>query len=149
MIQNLFWRSRLWMSLISILLCTFFCISIFPSWFWSFFINFRFSGRKSQSQQKLTIQFTIHFYNTVSPKKLHSFYESQLTQHFKKYTPVTQPKTELTVEISSKHVSGWCQKKHLHCTVFTRPRTTFSKHLESKCLYIPVNIRKKIFVSET
>ena len=33
------------------------------------------------------------FYHTVSLKKLHSFYEPQLTQHYKKYTPATLPKT--------------------------------------------------------
>ena len=33
------------------------------------------------------------FYNTVQLKKPHSFYEPQLTQHCKKYSPVTQVKT--------------------------------------------------------
>ena len=36
-----------------------------------------------------------------------------------------------------RHVSGWCQKKHLHCIISRCPRTAFSEHLESKCLYIP------------
>ena len=31
-------------------------------------------------------------YNTASLKKPDSFYEPQLTQHYKKYTPATQPK---------------------------------------------------------
>ena len=47
-------------------------------------------------------------------------------------------------KFSSKHVSGWCQKKHLH-GVFSRwPRTAFSKQLESKCLYILVYLYKKL-----
>ena len=33
------------------------------------------------------------FYNTVSLKMPHSFYKPQLTQHYKKYTPATLPKT--------------------------------------------------------
>ena len=45
----------------------------------------------------------------------------------------------------SKHGSDWCQKKDLHCTIYRRPRTAFSKHLENKCLYIPVNLRKNIY----
>ena len=42
------------------------------------------------------------FYNTVSLKKPHVFYETQLTQHYKKYTPATQPKTLLTLQISQQ-----------------------------------------------
>ena len=39
------------------------------------------------------------FYNIISLKKPHSFYETPLTQHFKKCTPTTQPKTLLTLQI--------------------------------------------------
>ena len=35
---------------------------------------------------------------------------------------------------SQKLVFGWCQKKHLHCTISRRPRTAFLEHLESKCM---------------
>ena len=72
-------------------------------------------------------------YNTISIKKPHTFYERRLSQTYKKYTPATQP----------NYVSGWCQKKHLHSTIPKRPRTAFLEHLESKCLYIPVNLRSK------
>ena len=71
------------------------------------------------------------------------------SKHYKKYTPTTQPKTLLTYKFSKKHVFGWCQKKHLHCTISRRPRIAFSKHLESKCLVNLVNLRQKIFVPET
>ena len=37
------------------------------------------------------------------------------------------------------------RKKHLHYTIYKRQGTGFSKHLERKCLYIPVPLRKKIF----
>ena len=33
------------------------------------------------------------FYNTVLLKEPHSFYKSQLLQHYKKYTPVKRAKT--------------------------------------------------------
>ena len=39
--------------------------------------------------------------------------------------------------------------KHLHYTISGLPRTAFSKPLANKCLYIPVNLRKKFFVPET
>ena len=84
------------------------------------------------------------FYNTVSLKKNPSFYNPQLSQ----FILATQPKNSL-YKFSSKHVFGWYQKKHLNYTIPRRPRTTFSKHLESKCLYIPVDLRKKFFTSET
>ena len=35
------------------------------------------------------------------------------------------------------------------CTISKSQRTAFSKHLESKCLYIRVYLRKKIFVPVT
>ena len=56
------------------------------------FSYFRFSGRKSQNQQKLAKK-QPSFYNTVLLKNPHSFYEPRLTQHYKKYTPTIQPKT--------------------------------------------------------
>ena len=40
-----------------------------------------------------------------------------------------------------KHVSVWCQKKHLDCTISWNTRTEFLKHFESKCLYISVYLR--------
>ena len=36
------------------------------------------------------------------------------------------------------------KKRYLHCTIFRRSRTAFLEHLESKYLYIPVNLRSKI-----
>ena len=36
------------------------------------------------------------------------------------------------------------RKKHLHCIISWRPRTTFLKHCEIKCLYISVYLSKKI-----
>ena len=98
---------------------------------------------KKQKKRSLMLQYL--FIILIDP---HSFYEPQLTQYCKKYSPATQPKT-LLYKFSCKHASGWCQKKYLHCTISRRPETAFSKGLENKCLYIPVNFRKKISVPET
>ena len=62
-------------------------------------------------------------------KKDHSFYEPQLTRHYKKYTPATQPKTCFWL------VS---EKKHLHWTISRCLRTAFLEHLESECQSICV-----------
>ena len=40
------------------------------------------------------------------------------------------------------------RKKHLHCTISRRPSTVISKHLECKCLYIPINLCRNIFVPD-
>ena len=53
---------------------------------------------ESQSQQKLTTNITFA-QKTVLLKKHHSFYEHQLTQNYEKCTPITQPKTFLTLQI--------------------------------------------------
>ena len=50
---------------------------------------------------------------------------------------------------SSRHVSVWCQKKYLHCTLSLRQRTAFLKHFESKCQYISIHLVIKMFVPET
>ena len=43
-------------------------------------------------------------------------------------------------KFSKKHVSVWCQEKHLHCTISWHLRTTLLKHFKSKCLYISVHL---------
>ena len=101
------------------------------------FFNFIFSSRKSQSQQKpakktthFTIQFLsknlIHFANLNSPDPENNM----LAQH--------SQKPFWLYKFSGKHISVWCQKKYLHCTISWRTRTAFLKHFESKCLYISI-----------
>ena len=46
-------------------------------------------------------------------------------------------------KFSSEHVSVWCQKKHLHCTISWLPRTTFLKNFKSKYLSISVYLVRK------
>ena len=52
-------------------------------------------------------------------------------------------------KFSGSHVSVWCQKKYLHCTLSWRPRTAFSKYFESKCQFISIYFFIKMFVPET
>ena len=94
--------------------------------------EFRFFGRKSQSQRKLAkkiTHFTIHF-------------RSENLTYFTNLNSLNIIKDILPQYSQEEHVSGW----RLHCTISRRPRTAFSEHLESKCLYINVNLRSKIFV---
>ena len=72
---------------------------------WSLFTNFRFSGRKSQSQRKLAIKIT-HF--TIQ------FHAIILTQHYKKYAPTTQPKACFPL-VSEKHLR--CMKTLKNCSL--------------------------------
>ena len=69
-------------------------------------------------------------------KKDHSFYEPQLTRHYKKYTPATQP----------KHVSGWCQKKNISTEPFL---DALKLHFWSTWTANVSNLRSNIFVPET
>ena len=96
----------------------------------------RFSSKKSQSQQKLEKNLT-HFTNFNSL----DIENNMLSKHSQK--PFSLYK------LSNKHVSVWCQKKHLHCAISWRPRTAFLKHYESKCLCISAYLPKKVFVPKT
>ena len=98
--------------------------------------NFRFSDRKFQRQQKLA-------------KKDHPFYNTAIQFHSKNLTHFTNLNSlnimkNILPKHSQKHISGWCQKKNLHCIISRRPRTAFLELMERKCLYIPVNLRLKI-----
>ena len=92
------------------------------------------------------LEIIFQFHNTILLRKPRSFYEPQLTQHYKKYTPATQPKTLLNLQIFQQLCFWLVSEKYLHCTICT-VHTAFSKHLESNCLYIPLYLRKKIFVT--
>ena len=59
--------------------------------------------------------------------------------------PNTTKKPFWLYKFSSKHVSVWCQKEYLHCTISCHPRTAFLKPFESKCLYISIYLLKKIY----
>ena len=96
------------------------------------FLIFRFSSRKSQSQQKLILQYSFA----------------------QKTSLILRTSTQLILKITCSHNTAkslydftnfpakmWCQK-----IICTAPRTAFLKHVEGKCLYISVYLRKKIFI---
>ena len=41
----------------------------------------------------------------------------------------------ILLQHSQNHVSGWRQKKHLHCTISRRQKTAFSEHVKSKFVH--------------
>ena len=110
-----------------------------------FFFDFRFSRRKSQSQQKLLIKIT-YFAIQVRSKHLTHFTNVNSLDNENNMLPKHCQKSFSLYKCFRKHVSVWCQKKHLHCTISWHPRTAFLKHFESKCLYISVWYLIKIFV---
>ena len=78
------------------------------------------------------------FYNTVSLKKPHSFYQINLNLNLNdiEHNMLQQhsQKPFSLYKFSSKHISVWCQKKHLQkwcSTISWRPRTAFLKHFDS------------------
>ena len=99
-----------------------------------FFFDFRFSSRKSQSQQRLAKKIT-HFTVQFCSKSLTHYTSlnslgnenNMLLQHGQK-----------PFWVFSKHISVWCQKQYLYCTISWRPRTAFLTQIESNCLYISI-----------
>ena len=112
-------------------------------WTSSEFLLF-FSSRKFQSQQRLAkkiTRFTIQFRS----KNFTHFTNLNSLQIENNMLPKNCQKPFSLYNFFSKHVSVWCQKKHLHCTICCRPRAAFLKYFESKCLYISLYLPKKIF----
>ena len=107
------------------------------------FFDFRFFSRKSQSQQKLPKKFP-HFTIQFRSKNLTHF--MNLTSlDIENNMPLQHSQRPLWIysNFSSKHFSVLCQKKHLHSTFSWRPKMHFFKHLESKCPFLSVYLRKK------
>ena len=101
---------------------------------WSLYTNFRFTSKKITSKKDYS------FYNTFLLKKPHSFYEPQLIQLQHSQEPYSFYK------FSSKHVSGWCQKKI--CTPPIRDtqgllsRSTWEANF---CIFLYISVRKFLF----
>ena len=104
------------------------------------FFDYRFSRRKSQSQQKLLIKIT-YFAIQVCSKHLTHFTNLNSLDIENNMLPKHCQKYFWLYKFLKKHVSVWCQKKHLDCTISWNTRTEFLKHFESKCLYISVYLR--------
>ena len=77
---------------------------------------FKVSSVQKVSKLAKTTEKDNSFYNTVLLKKLHSFYEPQLTLKIRWSCNIAKTFLSL-LKFSSKHTSLWCQKKHLHFTV--------------------------------
>ena len=84
--------------------------------------------KTNKHQQKKITHFIIQFCsrNLTHFTNLNSF---ETENHM---PPKHSQKASSVYKLSSKHVSVWCQKKHLHCTISWHPRTTFFKHFKSK-----------------
>ena len=109
-----------------------------------FFLNFRFSSRESQSQQKLAkkiTHFTIQFPSTILWTSIHLKLK-MIPSH-----NTVKSLSDFTNFPADMFVS--CQKKYLHCTLSWRPIIAFLKHFESKCLYISIYLLMKMFLLET
>ena len=112
------------------------------------FFDFRFSRRKSQSQQKLLIKIT-YFAMQVCSKHLTHFMNLNTLGIENNMLPKDCQKFFLLYKFFRKLFSVWCQKKHLHCAISWQRRTAFLKYFESNFLYISVYLIKKIFVPKT
>ena len=111
--------------------------------------NFRLSSITKTRKTTKTTKKEHLFHSKNSLKKHHSFYRPEFTQHCKNYTPATHLKSLLTLQIfQQKCFWLFSEKKHFHCTIARRPRTTFPKHFKSKPLHISVYLGKKMFVPE-
>ena len=116
-------------------------------WTSEFFLDFRFSSRKSQSQQKLAKKIT-DFSIRFNSKHLTYFINLNSLDIEHNMLPKHNKKPFSLCKFSSKHVSVWCQKKKLQWTISWHPRTAIFKHFERKCLYISVYLFKKKFCSK-
>ena len=104
------------------------------------FFNFRSSSRKSQGRKDHA------FYSTVLLKKTSLI----LRTSTRLALGITQTKTFLlrcqkTTATTTKKTKNKTKKKHLHCTIFWRPRAAFlsAYFCISLCLY--VSVRKFLF----
>ena len=76
------------------------------------------------------------FYNKVLLKNTYSFYEPQLTWHWKRYVPATQPKTSLTLQIFQQTCFSFVPEKHFHCTISWKANV---------CIFVYISVRKCLF----
>ena len=80
------------------------------------------------------------FYNTAWPKKPHSFFEPQLTQHYKKYTSSTQPKSVLTLQIIHQKRFWLVSEKNICTTPFLDAQKQYSWSTWKANVYLFKNI---------
>ena len=101
------------------------------------FVAENLKTNKNQPKRSLILQYSLAQKTSLTPLRLKIICSQN-----------TAKKAFSVYKFSSKYVFVWCQENHLHWTIFWRPRTTFLKHFESKCLYISVHLSKNIFASK-
>ena len=111
------------------------------------FFYFRFSSKKSQSQQKMTKKRPLILHDSFAKKKLILWTSTHLILKIICSSNTTKNLSDLTDFPANMFLFG-VRQKHLHFTISWRPRTAFLKHFERKCLHISVYFRKNIFVPE-
>ena len=126
--------------------CIFFIFASTFQWTSSeVFLNFRFSSRNSQSQQKLAKKIT-HFTIKFRAKNLSYFMNLNSVDIENNMHP---QHSQQPFWLFQQTCFGFVSEKNLHCTISWRARTVFMKHFESKCQHVSVYFRKKILVPET
>ena len=125
MIQNLIFRIIL-LKILFLAYNFFILIHMFQRTSSKFFFDFRFSRRKSQSQQKLLIKIT-YFAIQVCSKHLTHFTNLNSLDIENNMLPKHRQKSFSLYKFFRKHASVWCQKKHLHCIISWQPRIAFLK----------------------
>ena len=109
------------------------------------FFDFRFSSRKSQRQQKLAKKI-IHFRIQFHSKHLTHFTNLDSLDIENNMLPKHSQKPFSLYKFSSKNVSIWCQKKHLHCTISWDTRTAFLNTLKANvCIFLYISLRQFLF----
>ena len=83
---------------------------------------------QSQSQPKLATKIT-HFTIQFCSKNLTHLMTLISLNNAEIILPQHNEKPCSFYQFYSKHVCGWCQRKHLHCTTSKSQSTLFSKHL--------------------
>ena len=112
-----------------------------------FEFSFRFSSRKSQNQQKLAKK--INYLKIQFRSKNLTYFMNFNSLKIVKIIPLQHSEKPYSLNFSSKNKNKKQQQlKKTHCTLSRRPRTAFSKHLESKRLDIS-DLCKKFYVPET
>ena len=112
-----------------------------------FEFSFRFSSRKSQNQQKLAKK--INYLKIQFRSKNLTYFMNFNSLKIVKIIPLQHSQKPYSLNFSSKNKNKKQQQlKKTHCTLSRRPRTAFSKHLESKQLDIS-DLCKKFYVPET
>ena len=99
-----------------------FFIFIHSGHYQSFFFDFRFSGRKSQSQQKLSVKITYFAIQFRSKNLTHFMNLNSLEIENNMLPQHSQNPFWLYYKFFSKHISVWCQKKTFALHHFVTPK---------------------------